>query len=338
MNNCHRGAPCAPLNHPLARARGFLSRLSLAFSLVVAGPVSAAGFQRLDLPMDMNGPALRGGLWYPCAAPARDVVIGRVTLAATPDCPMTAGPKPLIVMSHGSAGSYLSHHDTAAALADAGFVVAAVNHVGDNALDRSRQGYLSIFSTRPREIRRLVDYLTGAWPQRAQLNGAIGLFGFSRGGYTGLVLAGAVPDFKLGLGICAVQPALPMCRDIRDGKVPAQPYVKDARIRALVIADPLNVFSAQALKTVSVPVQLWASALGGDGVTAASVDALRQGLAGAESHRVAGAGHFAFLAPCSAAQAEAAPAICQDAAGFDRAAWHRDFNAAVAAFFKTALR
>ncbi|WYX25125.1 hypothetical protein WJ969_04190 [Achromobacter xylosoxidans] len=126
--------------------------------------------------MDMNGPALQGGIWYPCAAPAQDVAIGRVTLAATPDCPMTDGAKPLIVMSHGSAGSYLGHHDTAAALADAGFVVAAINHVGDNAVDRSRQGYLSIFSTRPREIRRLLDYLTGAWPQRARLDGAIGFF------------------------------------------------------------------------------------------------------------------------------------------------------------------
>ncbi|MFY4260395.1 alpha/beta hydrolase family protein [Achromobacter xylosoxidans] len=312
-------------------------RACFALSLLATSAAHAAGFQRLNLPMDMNGPALQGGIWYPCAAPAQDVVIGRVTLAATPDCPMTDGPKPLIVMSHGSAGSYLGHHDTAAALADAGFVVAAINHVGDNAVDRSRQGYLSIFSTRPREIRRLLDYLTGAWPQRARLDGAIGFFGFSRGGYTGLVLAGATPDFKQGLGLCADEPTLPMCRDIRDGKVPAQPYVKDARIQAMVIADPLNAFSADALKTVSMPVQLWASARGGDGVTPASVDAVRQGLAAPEFHQVAGAGHFAFLAPCSAAQAEAAPAVCRDAAGFDRAAWHRDFNAAVVAFFKTAL-
>lgn len=312
-------------------------RACFALSLIATGAAHAAGFQRLNLPMDMNGPALQGGIWYPCVAPAQDVAIGRVTLAATPDCPMPDGSRPLIVMSHGSAGSYLGHHDTAAALADAGFVVAAINHVGDNAVDRSRQGYLSIFSTRPREIRRLIDYLTGAWPQRARLDGAIGFFGFSRGGYTGLVLAGATPDFKQGLGLCADEPSLPMCRDIRDGKVPAQPYVKDARIQAMVIADPVNAFSADALKAVSIPVQLWASAQGGDGVTPASVEAVRQGLAAPEFHQVAGAGHFAFLAPCSAALAEAAPAICRDAAGFDRAAWHREFNAAVVAFFKTAL-
>ena len=321
-----------------APVRFRLLRFCLALSLFAAGAAHAAGFQRLNLPMDMNGPALQGGLWYPCAAPAGEVKIGRVTLAATPDCPMTEGAKPLIVISHGSAGSFLGHHDTAAALADAGFVVAAVNHVGDNAVDRSRQGYLSIFSTRPREVRRLVDYLTSAWPNKAQLDGRVGFFGFSRGGYTGLVLAGAVPDFKQGLAICADEPTLPMCRDIRDGKIPTQPYVRDARIKAAVIADPLNAFTADALKAVAIPIQLWASQFGGDGVTPASVDAIRQGLATAEYHPVKGAGHFVFLAPCSAEQADAMPAICRDAPGFDRAAWHRDFNAGVIAFFKSALR
>lgn len=126
-------------------------RACFALSLLATGAAHAAGFQRLNLPMDMNGPALQGGIWYPCAAPAQDVAIGRVTLAATPDCPMTDGAKPLIVMSHGSAGSYLGHHDTAAALADAGFVVAAINHVGDNAVDRSRQGICR--SSRPGRAR-----------------------------------------------------------------------------------------------------------------------------------------------------------------------------------------
>lgn len=323
---------------PAASMSFRLLRFWLSLSLFAAGASHAAGFQRLNLPMDMNGPALQGGIWYPCAAPAGEIKAGRVVLAATPDCPMTEGAKPLVVMSHGSAGSFLGHHDTAAALADAGFVVAAINHVGDNAVDRSRQGYLSIFSTRPREMRRLVDYLTTAWQNKAQLDGRVGLFGFSRGGYTGLVLAGAVPDFKQGLAICADEPALPMCRDIRDGKIAAQPYVRDERIKALVIADPLNAFTADALKAVSIPVQLWASASGGDGVTPASVDAVRQGLAAAQYHVVKGAEHFAFLAPCSAEQADAMPAICRDAPGFDRAAWHREFNAQVVAFFKSALR
>lgn len=318
-----------------------LSRLScLLASGLVAGAAHAAGFQRLNLPMDQNGPDLTGAIWYPCAAPASDIKIGRVTITGALSCPAPVGPHPLVVISHGSGGSFLSHHDTAEALANAGFIVAAINHVGDNAQDRSRQGYLSIFSTRPREVRRLIDYMTGVWPGKSGLDpDKIGLFGFSRGGYTGLVLAGAEPDFQAGLALCQDEPSVPMCRDIASGKAPKQSYVHDTRIKAAVIADPLNVFSGESLKRVAIPVQLWASEQGGDGVTPASVAAVRTGLGTASDYRVAsGAGHFAFLAPCSAELAETLPGICRDPAGFDRAAFHRDLNVQVEAYFKQRLQ
>lgn len=332
------------------------------------GAAQAAGFQRLTIPMDMNGPALTGGIWTPCNAPATDIKLGRTTIPGVLNCPVPDGRHPLIVMSHGSAGSFLSHHDTAAALADAGFVVAAINHVGDNAQDHSRQGYLSIFSTRPREIRRVIDYMTTAWPQQARVDSTkIGAFGFSRGAYTVLVLGGAKPDFQAGLAVCQDAPTLPMCRDIASGKIPQQPYVQDARIKAVVIADPLNAFPGDALREVKIPVQLWASELGGDGITLASVEAVGQGLSlgrglglgqdlsqdksqdtsqdkgqGQDKDRgqdhapdyqvVAGAGHFAFLAPCPPDQAHAD--ICQAAQGFDRSQFHQAWNARMAAFFK----
>lgn len=304
------------------------------------GLSQAAGFQRLNLPMDQNGPALQGAVWTPCADPAQEIKLGRTVIAGVPDCKMPDGRYPLIVMSHGSAGSYLSHHDTAAALADAGFVVAAINHVGDNAVDRSRQGYLSVFSTRPREIRRLIDAMTGTWAGRSQLDAdRIGFFGFSRGGYTGLVLAGAVPDFQAGLAICQEKRALPLCRDIAAGKAAQQPYPRDARIRAAVIADPLNAFTGDALRRVAIPIQLWASERGGDGVDPASVEALRQGLGTAPDYQVVrGAGHFAFVAPCSPELAEALPEVCRDVPDFDRPGFHRDFNARVAAYFKARLQ
>lgn len=292
--------------------------------------------------MDMNGPALTGGIWTPCNAPATDIKLGRTTIPGVLNCPVPDGRHPLIVMSHGSAGSFLSHHDTAAALADAGFVVVAINHVGDNAQDRSRQGYLSIFSTRPREIRRVIDYMTTAWPQQARVDSTkIGAFGFSRGAYTVLVLGGAKPDFQAGLAVCHDAPALPMCRDIASGKIPQQPYVHDARIKALVIADPVNVFPSDALRAVKIPVQLWASELGGDGVTLASVEAVGQGLGlgrgrglghAPDYQVVAGAAHYAFLASCLPDQTQAD--ICQDAPGFDRRQFHQAWNTSMTAFFK----
>ncbi|EHK65401.1 alpha/beta hydrolase family protein [Achromobacter arsenitoxydans] len=321
-------------------AAKLLQSLLPAALALSASLTHAAGFQRLNLPMDQNGPGLQGAVWTPCAEPAKEIKMGRAAIAGVQGCKLPDGRYPLIVISHGAGGSYLSHHDTAAALADAGFVVAAINHVGDNAQDRSRQGYLSIFSTRPREMRRLIDYMTGAWPGKAQLDAdKIGFFGFSRGGYTGLVLAGAKPDFQAGLAICQAQAALPMCRDIAAGKVATQPYPQDARIKAAVIADPLNAFPGDALKAVAIPVQFWASERGGDGVDPASVQAVRAGLGTApEFQLVSGAGHFAFLAPCSAEQAEALPEICRDEPGFDRPGLHRELNARAAAFFKARLQ
>jgi predicted dienelactone hydrolase len=101
-----------------------------------------------------------------------------------------------------------------------------------------------------------------------------------------------------------------------------------------VIVDPLTVFDSQGLKQLQVPIQLWASDFGGDGVTPQSVRQLRRNLPQPpEWHVASGATHFAFLAPCSAAMARAAPDICQDHPGFDRSAFHAQFNAQVVRFF-----
>jgi hypothetical protein len=49
-------------------------------------------------------------------------------------------------------------------------------------------------------------------------------------------------------------------------------------------------------------------------------------------------GHFAFLAPCPPAFAKARPELCTDAPGFDRLAFHRQFDGEVLAFFRAQLR
>jgi len=56
-----------------------------------------------------------------------------------------------------------------------------------------------------------------------------------------------------------------------------------------------------------------------------------------EYHVLPNAGHFAFLAPCPPALAKEVPQICVDANGFDRAAFHRQCNADMLAFFRMQL-
>ena len=109
----------------------------------------------------------------------------------------------------------------------------------------------------------------------------------------------------------------------------------DPRIKAAVIVDPLSFFDAAALKNVTVPVQLWASEYGGDGVTLESVEAVRRDLPSPPGwHMAANAAHFAFIAPCTPAMTRIAPQICTDRDGFDRAAFHKTFNSDVVGFFR----
>lgn len=314
-------------------------RWLLAAALCGAATLAqAAGFTFIEVPADKDGPALRGAVWSPCSTPPGRIDLAPLVLQGTRDCPVAGQGLPLVVVSHGAGGSALGHHDTAAALADAGYVVAAINHPGDNFQDMSRQGHLSAFATRPVDMRRLTDYMLGAWPQRAQLDaGKVGFFGYSRGGYTGLVAIGAKPDWTLRPDLCPPLSMRPLCGEIRRNEIPATP-APDARIKTAVIVDPLSVFDAKGLGQVGVPVQLWASALGGSGVTLPSVETLRQGLPRAPDwHVAANAEHYAFLAPCSPALAEAAPEICRDAPGFDRVAFHQGFNAKVVGFFQQHL-
>ena len=56
-----------------------------------------------------------------------------------------------------------------------------------------------------------------------------------------------------------------------------------------------------------------------------------------EMHVVPHAGHYDFIPPCSDMLHRHAPMICVSEAGFDRAAFHRQFNRAVVGFFDRTL-
>lgn len=172
------------------------NRLLAALLCLSATVAHAAGVKFLRIPADAAGPELRAMVWTPCADATQSLTVGPYTLKGRRDCP-TAGDKlPLVVISHGHGGTFLGHHDLAETLADAGYVVAAINHPGDTFSDMSRAADLQEFVERPADIKRLVDYMLGHAPDAAHIDPArIGFFGFSRGGYTGLVLAGGNPDF-----------------------------------------------------------------------------------------------------------------------------------------------
>ena len=318
--------------------------LFLIYFVLLADAVHAAGVRELMIPADLHGPQILARLWTPCAAPPGQIKVEsgplRVTVRGVKDCPPLGKGLPLILISHGMFGDMFSHHDTAEFLADAGFAVVTLNHTLDSvssAKDESPHD-ISSFLVRPVDIKRAIDFILTNSQVPVDIDSRrIGFFGFSRGGYAGLVLAGAVPDFHAPPFPCPEE--LLMCKQMRDNNIPAYSPGYESRIKAFVIADPLSFFPDKAsLRSVTAPIQLWSSDHGGDGVRPEDVASIEKNLpTPPEFHRPANSGHFSFLFPCSKEAAKAVPYVCTDSPGFNREVFHRELNIKILDFFRENL-
>jgi predicted dienelactone hydrolase len=319
----------------------FLRKLVLAAVLsCLVGVAQAAGLKIFEIPATVDGAAIRVAEWTPCAKPPVTIELGPFLLPAVRDCPVAGESLPLVVISHGFRGTNLSHHDTAEAFADAGFIVVALNHPDDSASSKEEGRSLRALTNRPADIKRVIDHMLGSSPDAAKIDPErIGFFGFSRGGYTGLVLAGATPDFRQLRQRCQ-DPTGTNCKPIDPRLAPTATLPTDPRIKAFVIADPLSsVFATkESVRPITAPVQLWASERGGDGVSSRDIAAIAGSLTvEPEFQVVPRSGHFAFLTLCPAALAETLPELCTDAPGFSRVEFHEEFNARAVAFLRRHL-
>jgi predicted dienelactone hydrolase len=197
----------------------------------------AAGVKNFDISAGSEGPAIRLLVWTPCTDPPQEMDARGATFLAVPGCQVTGNKLPLIVLSHGRRGWFGGHHDTAEALADAGFVVATLNHPGDTWRDTSRTDSLSVLVERPTDMKRLIDYMLNWWPDASRIGAErIGLYGFSFGGYTGLIVIGGDPVLRKGLANCQTS-TLQACKQLENGELPDRPIVHDPRVKAAVIID-----------------------------------------------------------------------------------------------------
>jgi predicted dienelactone hydrolase len=97
-------------------------------------------------------------------------------------------------------------------------------------------------------------------------------------------------------------------------------------------------FAGGGLAEIRIPLLIWRSEFGGAGVDPKGTAQMANSLPGKPEVHTVAAGHFAFLPPCVPQLAAAVPRICTDVpAGFDRAAFHREFNASVVGFLRGQL-
>ena len=311
-----------------------------------ARPAANIGFQAMTV-TDAAGVPVEIGVWYPTDVAATPHALAGWSQIVAEGAPAARGRHPLVVMSHGNGGSYTGHLDTAQALAHAGFVVAALTHPGDNYRDQS---HATDMVARPRELVWLVDYMLGQWAMKASLDAdRVGAFGFSSGGFTALVAIGGTPDYSGLPAHCQAHPTYFDCGLVRQSgrsaealsaKTPGAAWAHDPRIKAAVVAAPAMgfTFAGGGLKDVTIPVQLWRAENDHILPHPDYAEAARLALPSPpEYHVVRGADHFDFLAPCNAELAKHAPMICASPPGFDRAAFHAEFNKAVVTFFGRTL-
>jgi predicted dienelactone hydrolase len=316
--------------------------------------------------------ALVTHIWYPVAlaspehpheiGPPRDPILeghGMANDAPLSDAHTTY---PLLLLSHGTGGSADSLDWLAAALAAHGYIVAGVDHPGNNASEPvTREGFI-LWWERATDVSEVLDGLLAdpALAPRIDTD-RIGAVGFSLGGYTVLELAGARTHLQRFLDFCASPAADAICKPPEMGRLKgsqndapppasfspqtlasmahAGDSYRDPRIKAVFAMAPAlgEAFDTTSFADVSIPVSLVA----GTQDPVAPVDTNIHRIAGLMRHAqvsmVPGAAHYTFLNDCLPDKLEKLALLCQDPAGVDRDAVHAQTIDWALGFFATTL-
>lgn len=325
-------------------------------------------------PYDWRGDAnhaLTAIVWYPAAPDAKEQ---QQTIGAPGD-PLFEGGRvahdaalsptpakfPLIVMSHGTGGTASSLTWLGTALASAGYVVAAVNHPGNNAIDGYTPQGFSLWWLRARDLSAVISGMLGDPTFGARLDPQrIGAAGFSLGGYTTVALVGGITSLLHFRAFCKSPAADAMCAappEFVDLRAKAEALQKsdpeyraaladdgrsyrDPRVRAVFAIAPSLVpaFTPESLAGIDIPMAIVASA--GDTVVPPGSGArfLAAHVKHAELTIIPGAAnHYVFTATCTAGGRKELPALCADRAGVDRDAIHAETAHLAKAFFVRTL-
>lgn len=317
--------------------------LALCATQVNAKGINGAGIKRLEVLDPIDQHPMEAVAFFPSSDLAGSTSIGPYEVAASKSGSIGSGSYPLILLSHGNMGSMWGHHDLATGLAKQGYVVVSLTHPGDNFQDASRIGATSSIYGRPLQVSAALSAALKD-PMLAPHIDAdrIGFVGFSAGGTTGLILAGAKPVLTRLEDYCAKRPddrnvceAQGRIRTDRPELTPSP----DARIRSFVLLAPLSVvFSPKGLEPIKAPLLVFV----GDKDEELSPDDNAMSLAhdmqaAAVLQVIPNAGHFTFLSPCSSDLSREMPALCIDGKGVDRVAVHKSINSEIRAFFNNTL-
>lgn len=308
-------------------------------------------------------------IWYPAIPSAREepVVVGPPdrafflvgTAASEAEISNSSDTFPLVVLSHGTGGAALTLMWLGQHLAAHGFIVAAVNHHGNTAIEQSHtpQGFV-LWWERAADLSILIDRMLSDDVLGARIDATrIGAAGFSLGGYTVLSVAGGITDLDAYEAFCsgpardftcepqaefpAVREAFERVRDdpqvVRSHARHGQSF-RDDRIRGVLALAPAlgGAFTDEGLASIRVPVHIVVGTA--DPVAPPVTNARRfaEAIAHADLTLLEGVGHYTFLSLCSEEAMGEIPLYCLDE-GPERAEVHQRVRELALDFFRRNL-
>jgi predicted dienelactone hydrolase len=320
-------------------------------------------------PYDWRGAqqhALNVVVWYPAESVADEqplvirgldiFELGRVAR----DAPLVAKAArfPLVVISHGTGGSALSMAWLGEALAAHGYIVAAVNHPGNNAGEPYTAKGFSIWWERARDLSETINGMLADATFGNRIDPErIGSAGFSLGGYTMIAIAGGITDLQGFIRFCDSPSAGMTCMSPPEFPTLVEDFRKlirenpeamrhsgdsfrDARVRAVFAMAPGlgPAIPASSLKAISIPVEIVAGESDRNVPIALNAKYFATEIPGAKLHIFPGnVAHYVFLDSCTEVGRKSVPMLCADAQGVDRDAIHADTVQRALRFFRVTL-
>lgn len=258
---------------------------------------------------------------YPTDVPSVPTRLGPYAFDVSPDAPVAEGRFPLVVVSHGNGGSHLVYRTITTHLARNGYVVAHLEHPGNNRNDNRLEGTYENLVNRPRHVRITIDAVSSDPELGAHARtDDVAVLGHSMGGYAALAVAGGIPWTKEGR------------------RVEVEP---DPRVRALVLMAPgaAFYFPPDALRDLTVPILLLTAEH--DPVTPRWQAELLLDRAPDRNQvtwrEIENAGHFSFLSPFPPRMRNPGFPPSTDPEGFDRERFHERLPGEILEFLDATL-
>ncbi|MEG0182436.1 MAG: hypothetical protein RR704_03115 [Stenotrophomonas sp.] len=314
--------------------------------------------QRNSLRYTVWYPAVAGSAEQPLSIGPPDAPLFKVGNAA-PDAAVLGQRLPTLLLSHGNGGSARMMGWLGTALARAGYLVIAVDHPGNNAVDAMTLAGSMLTWLRAEDLQAALaavqaDPLLGPHVDADRL----GVVGYSAGGFTALLTAGARPDMDRLLAFCQSHPDDGVCRPQQEASAhtmdarraaaatPAlSPYVRQAGddraiagVRAVFLLAPaiVQAFAPGQLQALRQPVAIVLGADDEVAPPATNGDVAAALVPGATLHALAGVAHYDFLSECTPLAKSRLQALCSTAV--PKAQTHAVAVDDAVRFFGSALR